>query len=70
MDIDWPIIVVGADGDNFAADAGGGNGHWFWPVIAGSSDNNKTGVPCGVNTADEKGVFTIFTCDFCADGYI
>lgn len=63
------LFIVGtADGDNFPADARGGDGVSLRPAVSGGDDNDETGIPGGIDTADENGIFPHISAGEGADG--
>lgn len=57
-DGDFFLIIGTADGDDFPADSGSCDGTSLWPAVSGSDNDDETGIPGGIDTTDEDGVFS------------
>ncbi len=69
-DQDLLFIVGTADGDDFSADARGSDGASLRPAVSRSDDNDKAGIPGGIDTADENGILPHISAGEGADGNV
>lgn len=57
-DGDFFFIIGTADGDDFTADPGSCDGTSFRPAVSGGDDDDETGIPGGIDTADKDRIFS------------